>query len=133
MNGLQKHRYFMRLQKLFYELLKGACFVAHNVHFDYTFLQEELELNHFPLLDCPVLDTVEMTRIFEPTMESLKLSDIASVAGFDHDRPHQADSDAYVTAEWFLHLLEKAVPFRKGRSINYVSFQKDYGQIYMKY
>jgi ATP-dependent DNA helicase DinG len=99
------------------KLLEGACFVAHNVHFDYTFLQEELELNHFPLLDCPVLDTVEMTRIFEPTMESLKLSDIASVAGFDHDRPHQADSDAYVTAEWFLHLLEKAGTFPK-RTIN---------------
>lgn len=99
------------------QLLDGACFVAHNVHFDYTFLQEQLEINNFPLLNCPLLDTVEMTRIFMPTMESLKLNDIATFAGFDHDRPHQADSDAFVTAEWFLTLLQKINTFPK-RTIN---------------
>ncbi|MEC5271066.1 ATP-dependent DNA helicase DinG [Caldifermentibacillus hisashii] len=89
------------------QLMEEACFVAHNAHFDLTFLQDELELGGFPKLTSPVIDTVEMTRIFMPTLESYKLSDIANFAGFDHDRPHQADSDAIVTAEWFLAMLNK--------------------------
>lgn len=89
------------------QLLNGACFVAHNVHFDLTFLQDELELSNFPKANCTKLDTVEMTRILMPTLESYKLSDIALHAGFEHDRPHQADSDAIVTAEWFLELIDK--------------------------
>ena len=30
-----------------------------------------------------------MSRILMPTLESYKLTDIASFAGFDHERPHQ--------------------------------------------
>jgi len=93
------------------KLMEGACFVAHNAHFDLTFLQDELELGGFPKLTSPVIDTVEMTRIFMPTLKSYKLSDIANFAGFDHDRPHQADSDAIVTAEWFLAILNKLDQF----------------------
>ena len=88
-------------------LFEDACFVAHNVHFDFSFLQGELENCHLPKLTCQKIDTVELTRILMPTLESYKLSDIALNAGFDHDRPHQADSDALVTAEWFLELMEK--------------------------
>ncbi|MCU9613684.1 ATP-dependent DNA helicase DinG [Caldibacillus lycopersici] len=90
-------------------LLEDACFVAHNVHFDLNFLQDELELAGLPKLACPIIDTVEMSRILMPTLDSYKLNDIAIVAGFDHDRPHQADSDAFVTAEWFLSLYDKAL------------------------
>lgn len=88
-------------------LLDGACFVAHNVQFDLKFLQETLEVHHYPELHIPIIDTVEMTRILMPTLESYKLSDIADFAGFDHNRPHQADSDAIVTAEWFITLYDK--------------------------
>lgn len=88
-------------------LMDDAIFVAHNAHFDLTFLQEELESEQFPIIHAPVIDTVELTRILMPTLESYKLSDIAMYAGFEHDRPHQADSDAFVTAEWFLSLLDK--------------------------
>lgn len=89
-------------------IMEGACFVAHNVHFDLSFLQDELEYAGREKLVCPILDTVELSRILMPTLESYKLQEIANFAGFDHDRPHQADSDALVTAEWFLTLLEKA-------------------------
>ncbi|PAF11800.1 hypothetical protein CHH61_25365, partial [Shouchella clausii] len=55
----------------------------------------------------PVLDTVEMARILFPTADSYKLSDLALREGLNHERPHQADSDAYVTAELLLILLNK--------------------------
>lgn len=91
------------------DLFEDACFVAHNVHFDLNFLQEELKKAGKLPLTCPYLDTVELSRIFMPTLDSYKLSDLAAYAGFDHDRPHQADSDALVTAEWFLTLVDKAL------------------------
>ena len=89
------------------KLLEGAYFVAHNVLFDLSFLQEELiALGHEGFYG-HVLDTVELARILFPTADSYKLSDLALQEGFQHDRPHQADSDAYVTAELFLNFLNR--------------------------
>lgn len=89
------------------ELLDGAYFVAHNVLFDLSFLQEELIQSGFEGFFGPVLDTVEMARILYPTADGYKLSDLAEKEKLNHDRPHQADSDAQVTAELFLILLER--------------------------
>lgn len=89
------------------ELLKGAYFVAHNVLFDLSFLQEELFQAGYEGFYGPSLDTVELTRVLNPTADSYKLSDLAQVYGLSHDRPHQADSDAHVTAELLLLLLKK--------------------------
>lgn len=88
-------------------LLEGAYFVAHNVLFDLSFLQEELIEAGYNGFYGPVLDTVEMARILFPTADSFKLSDLALREGLNHERPHQADSDAYVTAELLLILLNK--------------------------
>jgi ATP-dependent DNA helicase DinG len=89
------------------EMLEGAYFVAHNVLFDLSFLQDELLLAGYKGFYGSVLDTVEMARILFPTSDSFKLSDLALQEGLEHERPHQADSDAYVTAELLLILLEK--------------------------
>lgn len=89
------------------ELLDGAFFVAHNVLFDLSFLQEELvEVGYESFLG-PTIDTVELSRFLYPTADSYKLSDLAARQGLSHDRPHQADSDAYVTAELFIMLSNK--------------------------
>jgi ATP-dependent DNA helicase DinG len=89
------------------ELLDGAYFVAHNVLFDLSFLQEELLQAGFEGFYGSVLDTVEMARILYPTADGYKLSDLAEREQLAHDRPHQADSDAEVTAELFLIFLRK--------------------------
>ncbi|MGG1675167.1 ATP-dependent DNA helicase DinG [Neobacillus sp. NRS-1170] len=89
------------------ELLEGAYFVAHNVLFDLSFLQEELIQEGFEGFYGPVLDTVEMARILYPTADGYKLTDLAERENLNHDRPHQADSDAQVTAELFLIFLRK--------------------------
>ncbi|CEG27628.1 ATP-dependent DNA helicase DinG [Bacillus sp. B-jedd] len=88
-------------------LLKDAYFVAHNVLFDLGFLQEELILCGEESFAGPVLDTVEMARFLKPSADSYKLADLAAGEGLSHDRPHQADSDATVTAELFLLFLDK--------------------------
>ncbi|WP_369900340.1 ATP-dependent DNA helicase DinG [Bacillus manliponensis] len=89
------------------ELLQDAYFVAHNVHFDWNFLQEELKQAGFQNITCPKIDTVELAHILLPTADSYKLRDLATMYGFTHDQPHRADSDALVTAEIFLQLLSK--------------------------
>ncbi len=84
------------------ELLKDACFVAHNVLFDLSFLHEELVEAGYPGFYGSAIDTVELAKITRPTAQSYKLAHLAADEGFLHDRPHQADSDAYATAKLFL-------------------------------
>ncbi|MDR6998520.1 ATP-dependent DNA helicase DinG [Neobacillus niacini] len=105
------------------KILEGAYFVAHNVLFDLSFLQEELQLAGFEGFYGSVLDTVEMARILYPTADGYKLSDLAEKENLQHDRPHQADSDAEVTAELFLLLLEKlaSMPITTLRQLSQLS------------
>ncbi|MBY0096575.1 ATP-dependent DNA helicase DinG [Mesobacillus maritimus] len=93
------------------ELLDEAFFVAHNVLFDLGFLQDELQMAGYEGFYGSVLDTVELARILFPTADSYKLSDLAAREGLSHDRPHQADSDAYVTGELLLLFLDKLESF----------------------
>ncbi|MBM4762096.1 ATP-dependent DNA helicase DinG [Bacillus sp. B15-48] len=93
------------------QLLDDSFFVAHNVLFDLGFLQEELQNAGYEGFYGSVLDTVELSRILFPTADGYKLSDLAAKEGINHDRPHQADSDAYVTAELLLIMLEKIHSF----------------------
>jgi len=88
-------------------MLENAYFVAHNVPFDLTFLQAELTRTGFPRFVGPTLDTVELTRMMMPSVESYKLSQLADILSLAHENPHQADSDAEVTAEILLKLLNK--------------------------
>lgn len=87
------------------DLLENAYFVAHNVLFDLSFLQEELLKSGQEGFFGPVIDTVEMARILYPTADSYKLTDLAARENLHHDRPHQADSDAEVTAELLMIML----------------------------
>ncbi|ETI66626.1 ATP-dependent DNA helicase DinG [Neobacillus vireti] len=98
---------FAEITEKVMSLLDGAFFVAHNVLFDLSFLQEELIQAGLEGFYGSVLDTVEMARFLFPTADGYKLTDLAEKENLQHDRPHQADSDAQVTAELFLILLER--------------------------
>lgn len=104
-------------------LLEDAYFVAHNVLFDLSFLNEELEQAGCRQFYGPILDTVELARILYPTADSYKLTDLAAQEGIVHTRPHQADSDAYVTAELLLLLLKKlnALPQVTTKQLEFLS------------
>ncbi|WP_088044123.1 ATP-dependent DNA helicase DinG [Bacillus sp. EAC] len=98
---------FEQIAEEFYPIFKNAYFVAHNVHFDLTFLQKEFERIGLPRITPLAIDTVELTRVLFPTLTSYKLSDLARVFNIQHENPHQADSDAEVTAELLTILLKK--------------------------
>lgn len=98
---------FSELALKIVETLKQSYFVAHNVAFDWPFLQEELNMAGISFPAPPMIDTVELSRILFPTLESYKLSDLAQTLQIAHENPHQADSDAEVTAKLWLILLDK--------------------------
>jgi len=89
------------------EHFQDSYLIAHNVPFDLGFLNAELKNNGKPTLKNPVIDTVELARILFPASPSYKLSQLAAYLNIEHDEPHRALSDAYVTAEIFLLLKEK--------------------------
>jgi ATP-dependent DNA helicase DinG len=89
------------------QMLEGAYFVAHNVMFDYSFLQGELDRSGYSALSMPLIDTVELSRLLLLGAEGYQLGMLAEYLGLEHENPHQADSDAEVTARLLMHLLEK--------------------------
>ncbi|THE15116.1 ATP-dependent helicase DinG [Bacillus timonensis] len=88
-------------------LFEDSYFVAHNVPFDYSFLQEELAQCGFKNFHCLTIDTVELSRVMLPLADSYKLGQLAESLSLTHENPHQADSDAEVTAEILLKILHK--------------------------
>jgi ATP-dependent DNA helicase DinG len=89
------------------QMLEGAYFVAHNVMFDYSFLQGELDRCGYSPLSMPLIDTVEMSRLLLLGADGYQLGMLAEYLGLEHENPHQADSDAEVTARLLMHLLDK--------------------------
>nr|WP_153709642.1 helicase C-terminal domain-containing protein [Limosilactobacillus caviae] len=90
-----------------YSLLTGTTFVAHNVNFDFPFLNAELERAGYPSLSIPAIDTVTLSQILLPTAKSFRLRDLTSSLHIEHDHPHSAVSDAEATAELLNDLLKK--------------------------
>ncbi len=88
-------------------MFQDSYFVAHNVPFDYSFLQEELAQCGFENFHCLTIDTVELSRVMLPLADSYKLGQLAESLSLTHENPHQADSDAEVTAEILLEILLK--------------------------
>ncbi len=102
------------MEEIMPELLRrldGSAFVAHNASFDLQFLQEALTNQGYYTFDGPVIDTVELARFLLPMQGSYRLIELADDLDIDHDRPHQADSDALATAHLFLYLLEQLQRF----------------------
>lgn len=104
-NGrVQKAPYFEDVAFIIADLLADTVFVAHNIFFDYQFLNAELKRCGVTPLKISGIDTVELAQIFLPEESSFRLSDLAESFGLQHDNPHQADSDAEVTAALLLYI-----------------------------
>ncbi|GEL76179.1 helicase C-terminal domain-containing protein [Tenuibacillus multivorans] len=86
---------------------EDGYFVAHQVQFDFEFLNESLQKHRYTSLKIPIIDTVELARVLFPTANSYKLSDIADYLNIDHQSPHRALSDAYVTSLLLIEIMNK--------------------------
>ncbi|MGP4075297.1 ATP-dependent DNA helicase DinG [Halobacillus sp. K22] len=99
--------FFSEIVDEVYHLIKDCYIVAHNIEFDLGFLNDEFKLCGYKPLHNPVIDTVELARILIPTSPTFKLGQLADLLGMGHDRPHRALSDAQVTRDLLIHLLNR--------------------------
>lgn len=98
---------FKQIAEKLKSMLDGYTFVAHNVDFDLRFLQshfEKVDLSYYPL---NIIDTVELSKIFYPTLIRYQLSEITESLDIKLTNAHRADADALATANILLRIINK--------------------------
>ena len=86
--------------------LDGTVFVAHNVGFDWGFIERACEQHGVAVPRSDRLCTLHLSRKLDPERQlSHRLGDVCERYGIVNERPHDALFDARVTAEVLPHLL----------------------------
>ncbi|MBM3918786.1 MAG: 3'-5' exonuclease [Sphingomonadales bacterium] len=83
-----------------YHLLSGCVFVAHDVSFDYRFLQAEFEAAEMRF-EADRLCTLSLSRQHMPDEPSYSLGKLCRSLGMETENRHRAAGDAYLTARLF--------------------------------
>jgi DNA polymerase-3 subunit epsilon len=86
--------------------LKDRVFVAHNAHFDYSFLKKEFEDTGLSW-NSKKLCTVRLSRKIIPGLDSYGLGRLAESLGIKIPDRHRAGGDALATARIFDILLKR--------------------------
>jgi DNA polymerase-3 subunit epsilon len=87
-------------------LVEDRVFVAHNAHFDYSFLKKEFEQAGIAW-QARKLCTVRLSRKIVPGLRSYSLGSLAASLGIKITNRHRAGGDAEATAEIFSQLLQR--------------------------
>jgi len=88
------------------ELIQGYTLVGHHVHFDYSFMKNEMKMAGISF-SRKTLCTAELSRLIFPGRKSHSLKSLGRYFGVQNQNPHRALPDAVVTAQIFLHISEK--------------------------
>ncbi|MCB0488857.1 MAG: exonuclease domain-containing protein [Cyclobacteriaceae bacterium] len=97
---------FEEVAQEIYDQLKDRIFVAHNAHFDYSFLKKEFEgagINWTSKKLC----TVRLSRKIIPGLASYSLGRLAESLGIKIKNRHRAGGDAEATSQVFDLLLKR--------------------------
>lgn len=96
---------FSELASKIYDLLHGRIFIAHNVHFDYSFIEASLKKEGFDW-KAPKLCTVRLSRKIFKNLPSYSLGKLCQSLGITIYNRHRALGDAEATFILFKMLLE---------------------------
>ena len=97
---------FFEVAKQIVQLTEGAVFVAHNVQFDYGFLQEEFRRLGYPFTRRR-LCTVKLSRRSFPGLTSYSLGNLIRHFGIPVNARHRAMADALATTSLLERILGK--------------------------
>lgn len=97
---------FEEIAKIVFEQLEGKVFVAHNAHFDYSFLKKEFEQTGISW-QAKKLCTVRLSRKIIPGLRSYSLGSLAESLGIKILNRHRAGGDVAATAKIFDQLLKR--------------------------
>ncbi|MEO1714706.1 MAG: 3'-5' exonuclease, partial [Bacteroidota bacterium] len=95
---------FYEIAKQVVEITEGAVFVAHNVRFDYSFLQAEFRRLGFTYTR-KNLCTVRLSRKAFPGLPSYSLGKLIRHFGIQVPARHRAMADTMATVELFQRIL----------------------------
>jgi DNA polymerase III subunit epsilon len=97
---------FYEIAKKIVQLTEGAVFVAHNVRFDYGFVQEEFRRLGYTF-SRQQLCTVKLSRVAFPGLRSYALGNLIQYFGIKVADRHRALADTLATVEIFEKILLK--------------------------
>jgi len=87
--------------------IDGAVFTAHNVRFDWPFIERAARQAGLSVVTPPRLCTLRLSRQLDPERQlSHRLGDVCERYGVTNQRPHDAVYDARATASILEHLLQ---------------------------
>jgi DNA polymerase III subunit epsilon len=89
-----------------FRLIEGRVFVAHNAHFDYSFLRKEFEQVGITW-QTKKLCTVRLSRKIIPGLRSYSLGSLAESLGIKIQNRHRAGGDAEATVKVFNMQLQR--------------------------
>jgi DNA polymerase III subunit epsilon len=95
---------FYEIAKKIVQLTEGAVFVAHNVRFDYGFVQEEFRRLGYTF-SRQQLCTVKLSRVAFPGLRSYALGNLITHFGIKVKDRHRALADTLATTEIFEKIL----------------------------
>lgn len=96
---------FKQIAKTVYALLHKRVFIAHNVNFDYSFLNQELKKAGYEW-KAPKLCTVRLSRKIFPNLASYSLGKLCQNLGIPIYHRHRAMGDVEATVILFEKLLQ---------------------------
>jgi DNA polymerase III subunit epsilon len=97
---------FSEIADEIFSWLNGRVFVAHNAHFDYSFLKKEFEDAGIAFTN-KKLCTVRLSRKIIPGLRSYGLGRLAESLGIEISNRHRAAGDAEATAKIFDVLIKR--------------------------
>ncbi|MBE3557045.1 MAG: PolC-type DNA polymerase III [Firmicutes bacterium] len=92
----------------FLAFCEGGVLVAHNAHFDVTFVNHWLKRLGLPPLQQDVVDTLALARFLFPQEKNYRLETLCAKFGIPLESHHRALDDARACGEIALRLLEEA-------------------------
>jgi DNA polymerase-3 subunit epsilon len=97
---------FYEIAKDIIAITEGTVFVAHNAHFDYSFVREEFKALGYKFTR-KTLCTVRVSRKVFPGLQSYSLAKLCKHFKIQLTNHHRASADALATVEIFEKLLAK--------------------------
>lgn len=88
------------------EMTSGYILVGHHIHFDYSFLKNEMR-NAGCSFSRKTICTAELSRLFFPNKKSHSLKALSRNFGITNLQPHRALPDASATALAFLEMKNR--------------------------
>jgi DNA polymerase-3 subunit alpha (Gram-positive type) len=92
----------------FHEFIGDAIVVAHNASFDMGFLYAAYEKAGITGVKHPVIDTLELSRLLNPTLKNHRLNTLCKKYGIELVQHHRAIYDTEATGYLLLQLLKEA-------------------------